>query len=118
MVFQGFLELRAHREAKEAQSPAIATQRFFTFSDCPQATRASSEKVRKGAGWQPLGTVQRGRIVDDILLRHVISTLRLPARAWHVMVAPIGSALWPGHLPPQLRMILVPIYAAKTEDQS
>ena len=37
--------------------------------------------------------VSDGRVVDNTLLRHVFSAVVLPARAWHVLVVPIGLTL-------------------------
>ena len=50
--------------------------------------------------------VPYGRVVDNKLLRHVLSTVVFPARAWHVIIVFLGLTLWSGQLPPQLHVIL------------
>ena len=40
--------------------------------------------------------VPYGRVVDNKLLRHAFSAVVFPARAWHVIVVPIGLTLWAG----------------------
>ena len=53
--------------------------------------------------------VPYGRVVDNALLRHVFSAVVIPARASHVIEAPIGVALWSGQLPPQWHLNLAQI---------
>ena len=57
--------------------------------------------------------VQYGRVLDNTLFRHVFSAVVFPARAWHVIVVPIGLTLWVWQLPTQLHVILAQILRYK-----
>ena len=53
--------------------------------------------------------VPYGMVVDNTLLKHVFSAVVIPARAWHVIIVPIGLTLLSGPLPPQMHVILAQI---------
>ena len=50
-----------------------------------------------------------GRVLDNMLFRHVFSTVGFSARAWHATVVPIGFILWSEQLPLQFHVILAQI---------
>ena len=72
---------------------------FYVFEDFSRLRALTEPKV-----------VPYGRVLDNILLRHVFSAAVFSAKAWHVIVVPKGLTLWPEQLPPQLHVILAQIF--------
>ena len=60
--------------------------------------------------------VPYGTAMDNTFLRHIFSEVWFPARAWPVIVFPIGLTLWSGRLPPQLHDILAQILTNTEEN--